>query len=234
MRALLEQFELVNADAETVLETVSDLFERGTVRLSLDPRTNSIVASGDQQALETIEAVTLRLDEAKGREIRELSSATFQVRLVWLVGGLEEEKATQPSDDLKPVLEELAKLGVGDVRQVGQVVVNTSPEEDFHVTCSPFHGRFASRMQIRGELELQEGVPLVDIDISGSQLVAVPVYEEEVAGAENERPKRHHVEHSAMADLSTRIAVPEGQYVVLGVTPAGEPTSVFVVQVTPQ
>jgi len=224
----LKVFSLVNADATTIAETILELFDGDDAKISVDPRTNSIVATGSEGTLEVIEALILRLDTDKKGET---PSTTLQVRVVWLVGGLEGEEAAQPADDLKEVLDELAKLGVTGLRQAAQVLVNTAPSGDFQVSCAPRLDEGPTDMQIHGTLELKQGMPVLDIEITGTLLQNVPVRR---SLGERHPEQINRVQRGELASLATKIAAPFGQYVVLGVTPAADLTSVFVVQVTPK
>ena len=226
----LKVFSIVNADATTIAETVFELFEGDEAKFSVDPRTNSIVATGSEETLEVIEALLLRLDDEKFGVTRESPSTTLQVRVVWLVSGLEGEEAAQPADDLKEVLAELAKLGVTGVRQGAQAVVNTTPGGDFQVSCAPRLDEGPTDMQIRGSLELKQDMPVLDIEITGTLLQNVPV-----RGLGERHPAQpDRVQRGEVASLATKIAAPFGESVVLGVTPAAKLTSAFVVQVTPK
>jgi len=227
----LKVFSLAYADAATIAETILELFHGDDAKISVDPRTNSIVATGSEGTLAVIEALILRLDTDEKGEIRDTPSTTLQVRVVWLVSGLEGEEAAQPADDLKEVLDELAKLGVTGLRQAAQVLVNTAPSGDFQVSCAPRLDEGPTDMQIHGTLELKQGMPVLDIEITGTLLQNVPVRR---SLGERHPEQINRVQRGELASLATKIAAPFGQYVVLGVTPAADLTSVFVVQVTPK
>lgn len=228
----IKLFSLVYAEATTAAETLSGLFTADDVQISVDPRTNSIVAKGSPSSLQVMENLLLRLDEAQSHATAGDPSTTLQVRVVWLASGLDglpsaghEEappngRLAEPADDLKGVLGELSKIGIKGVRQVGQTVVNTTGGGMFEISCVPMLAQAPATMKIRGTLQEEQGVPQLGMHISGHQVVYL------------QRPDNGQIEHSELVSLETEIAAPYGQYVVLGVIPAGKMTSVFVVRVT--
>ncbi len=223
----LKVFQIVNADPAVLLEAISEIFDSDRIRLAVDPRTNAILAKGPERDLNIVEAILLRLDEQAGRELARPQA--FRVRVVWLASGLSSEEAAEPAADLKEVLVELRKVGVDGLRQVGQVMVMTLSGSDFEVSCAPMLGETRADTEINGRLQEAEGVPYLNIDISGSRLAYVPL-----PTPTEIRPGPNRVQRAELvARLATEIVAPCGQYVVLGVTPAAKMTSVFVVQVTP-
>jgi type II secretory pathway component GspD/PulD (secretin) len=223
-------FHLQDSDAEATAVMVSDLLRNEEVTISIDRRTNSLVASGSERVLEVIEALLLRLDEQEEHEEGPpLPSATYHVRVVWLASGLPEGIGAEPAGDLDDVLAELAKVGVTGVRQVGQAMVYTLPDGRFEITSSPMLDEAYTEMEISGELEERQGTPYLDIRLSAEQQKPVPL-PFPTGTPESRRPTRTRTE--AVVNLTTRIAAPYGHYVVLGVTPVRQTTSVFVVRVT--
>jgi hypothetical protein len=222
-------FELYNSDAATLAETVSGLLDAAEVTISVDPRSNSLIAKGSKGILEMLEALLLRLDEQEEHEKGPPPSATYHVRVVWLASGLPEGTGTEPADDLGEVLAELAKVGVSGVRQVGQAMVYTLPDGEFEITCSPMLDESFTEMEISGELMELHGTPYLDIQLSAEQRKAVPLPFPS-GRSESSRPTRSVTE--GIVNLVTKIAAPYGHYVVLGVTPVRQTTSVFVVRVT--
>jgi type II secretory pathway component GspD/PulD (secretin) len=223
----IKVFSLIHADAGTLAEMISTLFDGEDVKISFDPKANAIVATGPERALEVIEALLLRMDTDQHRETPKTSSATFQVRVVWLVSGLEGGQMAPPADDLNVVVHELHDLGVTGLRQGAQALVNTTPGGEFHVSCAPMLDQGPTDVRICGSLELKEDVPVLDIEITGTLVHSVPLRR-----SSGEKRPEQLVQRGDLANLATKIAAPLGQYVVLGVTPAKDLTSVFVVQVT--
>ena len=220
-------FHLMYSDAEIVAETVSGLMQAEDVTISIDPRTNSLIAKGPERTLEVMENLLLRLDEQEEREMGPQPSTTYHVRVVWLASGLPEGTGTEPAEDLGGVLAELAKVSVTGVRQVGQVMVYTLSDGEFQISASPMLDEGPTQMQIDGKLDQRQGTPRLDIRLTGTQITYVPRRPDPLLASD--RPK---IEHKSLIDLDTEIAAPLGHYVVLGVTPVGNATSVFVVRVT--
>jgi hypothetical protein len=225
-------FELYNSDATTLAETVSGLLDAEEVTISVDPRSNSLIAKGPEGILMMLEALLLRLDEQEEHEKRTPPSTTYHVRVVWLASGLPEGIGTEPADDLSDVLAELAKVGVTGVRQVGQAMIHTLPDGRFQITCSPMLGEAQTEMNISGELEERHGMPYLDIQVSAKQVVYVPASPDPRLGPDHPQATPKQLAHEGLIDLETEIAAPLGHYVVLGVTTVRETTSVFVVRIT--
>jgi hypothetical protein len=224
-------FTLIHADAAIVAETVSELFEAGDLSIGVDPVSNSVVAKGPEEALMVIEALLLRLDQSEGHEARRASSATFQVRVVWLVSGLEDQPPARPARELIEVFRELHEAGIEDVRQVGQAMVRTLAGGRFTIDSLPLLGKNPAELRVDGDLEDRDGTPHLDIQLSAKHLVCVACDSDMPEGAEEPVPRR--LEYERLVNLKTEITAPFGHYVVLGVTPVGKTTSIFVVQVTP-
>jgi hypothetical protein len=114
-----------------------------------------------------------------------------------------------PADDLKDVVTELSRMGVKDLRQVGQMVVQSSSGQPFHLSSLPDFAGQPTRVTASGILsEPNDGAVGMEVRI-------------EATGATQK-----------LSEVSTRITVPQKQYVVLATAPVGKITSVFVVQVT--
>jgi len=238
-RLQVKVFNMVNADAATLAEMILELFD--DARISVDPRANAIVAMGSEETLAVIEAVLLRLDDETYGAIRETPSTTLQVRVVWLVSGPDGEGAAKLAGGVRDVIEELARADllqdvqdelapreVSRLRQAGRVLINATPGADFQVSCTPRLDEGPTDMQIHGSLEWKQDMPVLDIEITGTLLQKVPL-----GGRGEEEPAQMDgVPRGELVSLATQITAPFGQYVVLGVTPAADLTSVFVVQVT--
>jgi hypothetical protein len=144
------------------------------------------------------------------------------VRLLWLVSGLKVERGTAPGKDLAPVVEELAHLGIADLRVVANAFVSVR----------------GSQFTLQGTPELEGPVRL---DMSGKlnwEAADRPVLgvELRVRGAENGSIDAKAATGSSpnVLSLSSAIDAPYGQFVVLGAAPIGNLNSVFVLQVTPK
>jgi hypothetical protein len=215
-------FGLVNAEARDVAKVITTVLGPGE-KIAVDERTNSILAQGTQGTLLIIDAILTKLDEAADKDLKKYSAATtFQVRVVWVASELPPDQGAKPADDLKEVLGELAKIGVKELRQVGQAIVNTTPDGQFQVRCSPLLAGRPSDLEISGTLKMRQETPILNVQLSASQT------EPAALGP----PGRGRPTTKRLVDLGTAITAPLGHYVVLGVTPVEKMTSVFVIQVT--
>ncbi len=216
-------FALVNAEARDVAEVITTLLGPDE-KIAVDERTNSILVQGTQGTLLVIDAILTRLDETAARDLKKRGpGTTFQVRVVWLANGLSDDDAAEPSADLKDVLDPLRLMGVKDLRQVGQVIVNTTPDGQFQVRCSPVLNQRSSDLEITGEFDTRQETPTLRIQLSANQTEEVP--------QTDPRRKPSTGKTKTLVDLTTVIAAPLGHYVVLGVAPVEKMTSVFIVQI---
>lgn len=217
----IKVFTLVNVDPDSAAKVLSELLQPRGVRFAVDRRTKSLIAMGSHETLSVMDALLTRLDQTAGEEPKKPAPlATFRVRVVWLASGLSRDDAPKPADDLKEVVTELGKLGVGELREVGQAIVNTMPDgSGFEISSSPTFDDSSAELRIAGELEEEDGTPKLQIQISASERA--------------ERSSSARSPARRLVDLETTITAPCGHYVVLGVTPVGKATSVFVVQVAP-
>jgi hypothetical protein len=206
----------------------------GSIRIAVDAVGNRVIAQGDAATLDTVEALLIRLDEPP--KVEEKAPAPpaeedVQVRLVWLVAGLKDSPLADPPADLKNVVEELEKMGVVGLKTAAQVFVKSVPGKPFTVRGSAMlndpcslevSGTFARGRSPSGVAagvfgggvggEAAEAAPSAVLEISVKAIPSAPY------------------QGKSLADLQTSITAPEGHSVVLGVSPVGELTSVFVVQ----
>jgi hypothetical protein len=221
-------FHLKHADADFLMRVVSSVLSPDEVRIGVDPRANSVIVAAPAGQLAAVEALLLKLDEESVPKPD--WSRTFHVRIVWLASGLGSDVGVEPAGDLKDVLGELEGIGVRGLRQVGQAMVYTLPNGRFQIGCAPMLDEGPAEMTIRGELDEHDGVPRLSIELSADQMIYVV---QKVAGEPAPKLVPGAVQHKDLVKLETEIAAPPGHYVVLGVTPVGKTTSVFVVQITP-
>ena len=215
----IKVFRLINNQAADLVEVLVALLDDEKTKISIDQRTNSIIASGTPESLEIMEALLLRFDESSAHEVDE--SATYQVRIIWLASGLGEGAA--PAEDLQGVIEELAKVGVVDLQQVCQVTVNTTADGDFEVQCSPRLDQEPVSLQISGELSHRQRRGKLEIALVAEMGLKV----KDSYGRTPASKLRQ------LVNIETTIRLPDGHFAVLGSTPIEQLTSVFVVQVVP-
>lgn len=218
----LQIFHLKHADPDEAAAVISSLFDSNDARIAVDRRTNSVLVQAQREMLARIEAIFQKLDTPADKNLTRYDpGTTFRVRVVWLAT----IDADGPPDDLKDVVALLSKVGVKGLRQVGQVIVNTTPDGRFQVRCSPVLNKRPADLEISGEFDQQQETPTLKIELSASQAELPP------ATADGP-PRRRGPEKKPLVDLQTVIAAPLGHYVVLGVAPVEKMTSVFIVQVT--
>jgi hypothetical protein len=212
----IKVFTLANADPASAVKVLATLLPKGT-RVAVDERTRSLILSGSRDALGIAEAMLSRLDE-RAIIARPKPSTNFEVRVVWLTN---DDKGALPAADLKDVVAELSRLDVKDPRQIGCLMVQTSSDHSFHLVSSPVFAGRRAKLTAAGILSEQtEGVVTMEVAINAVEVGYTATGQ---------------VEHN-LSEISTRIVMPQRQYVVLAITPAtttaGSITSAFVVQVT--
>ncbi len=224
----LKVFTLMYADPESVTKLLAKLVESKEARLAADLRTRSIVLQAPPETARIVEALVLKLDtEVPGPAAR--PGAAYQVRIVWLASGLNPKAEALPAaKELDPVVKELKRLGIEEVRQVGQMQVNTAPDGQFQIGCSPLFDGAPVEFRADGKLDVKSGVAQMALRIS-----AVP------HAAASAGPTPPGAGGSGVAATPQLISIetmlsprPDGSFVVLGIAPIGKVTSVFVVQVT--
>jgi hypothetical protein len=169
---------------------------------AVDRPRKSVFVTGGQGAIDAVASLLASLDTPAAR------TQDLQVRIVWLVSSGE---APAPPDDLKEVLPALAKLGIDKPRLAAQTVVNTTPNAQFQAQGVTKIGS-SYQFSATGRLTDKPDAPELQVNIRA---------------VESGNPGAVEI-----CALQTQIAAPPGHLVVLGVTPTGSMTSVFVVQVT--
>ena len=185
------------------------------------------------EKLQIAEAILLRLDASADKDPGKPDpSVSFQVRVVWLASGLSGDEAAKPARDLNDVIDELSDVGVEGLGQVGQVLVNTTPDGRFQVCSSPTVGGSPADWEIAGQFESRQGTPVLKIQLSARQL-----FTPAGTGKGGATTEGGSIQVQTLVTLETAIAAPPNHYVVLGTAPVavrtGEMTSAFVLQVTP-
>ncbi len=209
-------FSLQNADPKDVATVISAVLGSASVRTAADPGRRSLVVAGPPEALNQVEALVKVLDVAVSSGTSKAQTPTgYRVRVVWLVAGVAgSDETSKPADDLKTVVDELAKVGVKDLVQLGQTIVFTAvPRGRFQIQCPATLEPGLADLRIHGTLDVAEKTPQLDIQVSADLVPG-------------------ESDHVLSVELQTTIVAPEGHYVVLGATPMGRMSSVFVVQVT--
>jgi hypothetical protein len=209
----IKVFTLMNTEPVSAAKVLATLLPKST-RVAIDERTRSLVVSGPRESMEIAAAVLERLDVGAKVERRK-PSANYEVRVLWLANV---DKGSSPADDLKDVVAELSRLGVKDPRQVGQMVIRTGPGGSFDLSSVPEFAGYPAHLSASGRLlEESEGGLVMQVAIRAT------------AGSPQQMPGSPQ---QRLYEISTRIVLPQKQYVVLAIAPVKEVTSAFVVQVT--
>jgi len=221
----LKIFRLKYAQPQETAAILSRISGKDDARIAVDARSNSILVEGSPDTLRRIEAILSKLDTAADKDAKkDAPGATLRVRVVWLASELPADEGVKPADDLKEVVGELSKVGVDGLRQLGQAIVNTTPDGKFQIRCSPLLAGRPSDLEISGILKLRQETAILNVQLSASQT--------EPAATGQGPPGPIRATTKRLVELGTTIAAPQGHYVVLGVTPVGKMTSVFILQVT--
>ncbi|MHC5005359.1 MAG: secretin N-terminal domain-containing protein [Planctomycetota bacterium] len=186
-------------------------------RLAFDAQSGQVIARGLQEDLDAVSELIAALDVAVAGKADAPARGEMQIRLVWLVGGLEEGLGRSVPADLRPVTEQLRRLGIEGLRQVSQVLLRVSAGEQFQ---SAFHAELGAgwRMAMKGSAGGTETARRLEIEIEGSAATGF----DGAAGS------------GRLLELSTSITTAPDHFVVLGVSPIGPMDSVFVVQIREQ
>lgn len=274
---MIKAFTLQNVSAAEAQAAVTDLFgvEKAAIRFSSDPRTNSLIAVGSEDALKTVETILLSLDVSPAKQpntvtqfvpaqkfdrvmsqvvamaardlevdmvhdelrdyvvVRGTQSAVDEVaamiqtvgqmahaksnddakrqsqptgtlRVIWLMTG----KGKELPQELKSVAVALAKIGVENLGFMSQMMVNGT-DSNFAVEGETSD----AALRVSGERNATDGQHTsFDLDIQVEAL------------------KQSNGSRGSSANVSTTVRLSAGQLVVLGVAPANDEQSVFVVQ----
>jgi hypothetical protein len=222
-------YQVKHADVSLVFQVLETMLAGQRARMAVDKKTNSVVIAAPEDVLKSAAELiqTLDVPEAARRGAR--PGAPCQFRIVWLASGLSSKDAPAPADELKPVVEQLADLGIKDVRQVGPMVVNTLAEGQFQVRCSPLFEGAPAELTVEGKLDAKTEPVQLSLRIAAKQrrpiTVGVAAPPDAAGGFAGDTVN--------LVNLDTMISPRfDGSYVVLGAAPVGKVTSIFVVQAT--
>jgi hypothetical protein len=177
---------------------------------AVDRQRKLVIASGRENTLKLVAKLLTDLEQAARAPL----TVDVRVRVVWLVSGVTREDAPPPPDDLKEILPSLAKLGIDKPRLAAQAVVNAAAGARFQ-TKGTARLDTACQFAVTGRLGTGKGPAGMEVSIQATR----------------ERDRERAPE--TICDLQTEVSTPPGHLVLLGVTPTGSTTSVFVVQVLP-
>jgi len=210
-RQQLAIMQLRSAEPNEAFESALNLI-LGKHQYAIDRVRKTIVVNADEPLKAKVEALVARLDaESPARAPQDV-----QIRVVWLIndGEQEDKKSPPPPEDVKDVLPALAKMGITRPGLAAQFLVTVTSDQDFRV-----HGRAAMTWMTTG----------------GIHISADGRYAEMKSGPELRISLRGKLEpEGEFLSLDSTISAPMGQFIVLGMTPFYQTTSVFVIQVLPK
>jgi hypothetical protein len=180
-------------------------------RFSLDRERKLVVLYADRETLQGAAALLQQLDQM-ARDVAGPAPVELTVRLVCLVNGPADEKATAVPEDLKEVAETLRKLGIDRPSLAAQSLIRTQFNARFEQSGQARLGEATGLLTATGQVSSAAGAPRLDITVRATQ-----------TGRDS----------GPLLSLQTQVTVQPGQPVVLGVTPLREQTAAFVVQLLP-
>lgn len=143
-------------------------------------------------------------------------SRSKTVRVIWLVDGLDNPAKTPR--DLEPVIKELEAMGVENLGVASQSLMRTSEGTEFDMKCKASLEKLCD-LSIQGMITQENKMTL-----------SIHATERNEANYGGDRGGKRLVT-SELATLNTSISFSPAHPVVLGVSPIGKRTSVFVVMV---
>jgi len=190
---------------------------------ALDMERGLMIARLTSEQAGHVESIVRVISDADKQQ--QTAPVTTKLRVVWLVGGLPEEVASETADAarlLPDVSLELANLGEKELRVAGQMLLNLTGEasRQFRAQGSVTLDSPAT-LSIDGHVHNKQR-ELVDLQIRIKASRDVPVAN---SGG--------RTTSELLSEIQTQISAPKGHAVVLGVTPFKSLTSVFVVELLP-
>ncbi len=223
-RKLVQLVTLKNVRPDDDLEKMLRVVYQGTEGFALDMQRRMVVLTGDKATRDAARLLIEHIDATPPAPPR-VEAGEMQVRVVWLVSGLEDpegdpKRAAKTPADLGDVVAELGKLGIDKPRMAAQAIVNAQFQGTFQVEgTAELHQPCV--FSVVGMLTERKAAAGLEIEIKATR-ESVPV----PGGFGGPRGKP-----ASICNLRTQISAPLGHAVVLGVTPTEGMTSVFVVQV---
>lgn len=216
-------------------------------QLNVDAERNMVVVYGDESAHEQVGQLLAALDRptANGNDAAAANRApAYRVRITWLIdiGPLADKvdpAARRPlPDELKPVADELAKLGVKNLYVAARTMVRCTGGEEFAMLSRAkliepadlaIEGQFIPAPGIPGSAPGTPGVdparPRLRIRLSGQQVKLVGTH------STRDGPKQATYGPQEIVNIQTTLTTPLDKPIVLGVSPMEDVTSAFVVTV---
>lgn len=201
------------------MAAIDSIIRQPGVKIAMDPSTDTIVVEASEDIITNLAELTARLDQPQARPQPAAAPApsSYRVRVIWLIGGLKADERRPLAPDLKEVEAELAKLGLTDLSMQSQVLVRGSTENHFMARANPSVQSAPIDLTLNGTFLPQstDRMARLQLEVMARQTSAV------AEGAT-----------LVTAMVGSTVEAPLGHFVVLGLTPIGAMSSVFVVQVT--
>lgn len=195
---------LRNATADQMQALLNKLLGRDqSAQIAVEPRTNSLLIRADDTTTELISEIVRAMD--RGQPVG-FPAVNLQVRVFWLASGRVPEQAAAVPENLQRVVEQLQKQGITKPKLLGQVLVTVEPEKQFQA-----QGGSGLTLAITGKVRAHDKTGLT-LAIKATRVV--------------------NGKDIAVCDLETELVAPLGHYVLLGITPDEEMTSVMVIQLS--
>jgi hypothetical protein len=207
-------YALRHASAPEVARVVRELFSgavhRGgpSVTIGTDPRTNSLILSGTQHDLDSVEAVLQRLDSAASAEPPE--APDLSVRVFWVVGSPRREEGSK-LEEFQEAGAELRRLGLDRPRLAAQLSVATQRGAPFETTGVAVLDE-PCRLSVAGSLKPDRDGAKLEMSVTVHRAVA----------RQDPGP--------LVCRLRSRVTIRVGRPVVLGSAPVDGRTSAFVIE----
>lgn len=204
--------------------------------VAVDQTRNIILLRGNEKSHAAVEKLLERIDQAPPAK---KSKSSRRVHITWLASSGERSgdgKTSKPGNatlpaTLNPVIAELEKIGVTNLKVAAQTMVRCTTDEKFEILCKADLGTPCD-LVIGGLLGSgEDGQPRLMLVLNGRQQrpTAVQNADGGLSGGRGSRQAMHMTED--IVRIETTITAPAGHPVVLGVSPIGKITSVFVVTV---
>ncbi len=211
---------LRHASAVEVLQAIQPIQPEAGVTLTASAESNALVVRAAASALEDIRRLVAQLDAAAADVSADRPPRAVQLRVVWLVGGLADDAAAVPPQDLEAIAHELAQRGVTNLTMAAQLLVSITEGEKFSVSGTakvnePCLITLAGRLGTPDALRRRPAAePSLRLDFTATSATGGDA--------------------SPLCQLQTTVqAPPPGRSTVLGITPVGSKPAVFVVEVLP-
>lgn len=177
-------------------------------RVSVDEKQNLVIVQCSPQHVGQVETLVTEFDRG--------SASGYLIRLTWLQDGI--ETGRDPPKDIATVLEGLKGLELGELRQVGQLLLRASDGTDFNTTAFPRLDREPATLSISGRV-IRRTADQVVVRLGLS------------ASVEAERQTRGRSSNSTVVNLKTVAKLTIGKPAVVSLTAYESGSALLIVEV---